>query len=343
MTSSRLSAVLCLALIGASVATPSSASTAALAAMELPQGVYVEIGGEIFHVDFTSVIANRAAVASGSGSFTISVKKAVLADSDGGPAFVLSDVPSSAEVRLLGADLAAGRFRDIRAWSEIIAWSVFRTPWMTTTALEVGRDRLSMSIPQSVIDGRPAEGETVDVQVNRFVASLDPDRHYRSVTRLLRGLPPGDRDDLLLPLAGQFVDGARFVNAYIGFELIAHRMLSTDSSETGCLAPCVTCVTSGIASAASLVAIASACAATIGSAGIMAPACAAALLAHLGANLSAVSFCAMCVDCLNTDPPGGGGGGGSSDPSGECPAGYHECCNNQCCSDANPPADCGTV
>lgn len=37
---------------------------------------------------------------------------------------------------------------------------------------------------------------------------------------------------------------------------------------------------------------------------------------------------------------GGGSGGGCQDPSGCCPDDYHECCNNQCCNDWNPPDQC---
>jgi len=350
MSRSPLAAVLCLALIGVGVPTRSAASMAALAATEVPESVYVEIGEDLFHVDFTSVIANRSNVAGGSGSFTISVKKARLVDDDAGAAFVLGDAPSMRDVRLLGSDpkraasVTGIDLEAVRVWREVIAWTVTKSPSLTTTSFEVGLDRLSLSVPQSVIDGNPLAGDTVDVTLNSFVVPLPPERYYRSVTDLLRGVPPADEDDLLLHLVGQFVDSGAFLNSYVGFELIAEKIFSTHAGGDGCVGPCMTCVASGLMSVASFFAVVGSCAAAVGSGGLIGPVCAAALLAHIGTNLTTISFCGICVDCLNPDPPGGGGGGGGGDgPSGECPAGYHECCNNQCCSNDNPPASCNEV
>ena len=101
---------------------------------------------------------------------------------------------------------------------------------------------------------------------------------------------------------------------------------------------------SALLSVASFLTIIGACGAAVGTAGAMTPVCVGALVGHIGSNVVMLASCATCVDCLDTGPPGDGGGGGSgNDPSGECPAGYHECCNNNCCSDDNPPAGCNEV
>jgi hypothetical protein len=72
--------------------------------------------------------------------------------------------------------------------------------------------------------------------------------------------------------------------------------------------------------------------------------CVAALAGVGGATWNAIEACRGCDQCLhppNPDQPDpGGGGSGCEDPSGCCPKDYHECCNNQCCSDLNPPPIC---
>jgi hypothetical protein len=323
-------------LLGVNVPTLSTASATSLVATDVPESAYVAIGGDMFHVDFRSVLANRSAVAAGSGTFSISVRKAVVAGAAAGRAFDLGRAPTVEDVRPMQID--SNRARGVRAWREVISWSLTRTPYVSTSTYEVGPDRLSLSIPQSVIDGYPLEEDTVDVEVNGVVSRIRPDRYYRSVTDLLRGVPSEEEDDPLLPVAGQFVDGGSFVNAYIAFGLISARLISPHADEEDCSEPCLTCLISSASSVASFLAVATACAATGASAGLVGPVCAAALLAHMASNLATLSACGYCGHCLGSG--GGGGGGGGDDPSGECPAGFHECCENQCCSDEDPPTSC---
>lgn len=55
---------------------------------------------------------------------------------------------------------------------------------------------------------------------------------------------------------------------------------------------------------------------------------------------ASIGECVQCGDCLQPAPPPSGTGSGCQDPSGCCPHGYHECCNNNCCSDLDPPPSC---
>jgi hypothetical protein len=329
MFKSPVAAALCLALIGVGVPTRSSASPAALVATEVPAEVYVEIGEELYHVDLTSFLTNRSDVMGGSGSFTISVKRAVVAGREIGAGFAVGQLPSLDDVRVLGPDIERAAFANgtelwnVRAWSDLIAWTMTTTPHETRASYVVGQDRLSMTLPRSVVDAIPFPEDRLEVELNEFVVSLEPLRY------------------VLPPLADRFVDGGAFVSSYIRLELILERIFSNQAEQPSCVGVCMSCAASGIMSVASFLAIAGSCTAAVATAGAMTPLCAAALLAHIGANITAISFCGLCVECLNPGPPGGGGGGGGAeDPSGSCPPGYHECCSNQCCSDVNPPSGC---
>lgn len=345
---SAVASVLCLALIGVGIPIGSSASMTALGAVEVPPSLYVEIGQELFYVDFSSFLENYSEAAQGSGSFTVSVKKAVLPDSRGGAAFVLGETPSAADVRILGPDLSEAAMltgtdpQQVQAWSELISWTMFRTLGFTRTSFTVGADSLSMLVPQSVMDGKPRQGDTIDLELNGFVVPLEPNR-FDAFLPGPGGVPALDAEELLSPLVEQFVDSGAFLNSYVGFALIAERIFSTYNNQNGCAAACMGCAGSMLLSVASFLAIVGACGAAVGTAGAMALACAAAVFGHIGSNAVMLSSCASCGDCVSPGPPGGGGGGGGNDPSGECPAGYHDCCNNSCCSDENPPAGCNQV
>jgi len=347
---SAVASVLCLALIGVGIPIASSASMTALAAVGVPPSLYVEIGHELFYIDFSSFLENYAETTEGSGSFTVSVKKAMLPDSRGGAAFVLGENPSADDVRILGSDLSEAAMltgtdpQRVQAWSELISWTMIRTPGFTRTSFTVGPDSFSMLVPQSVMDGKPRTGDTIDLELNGFVVPLEPNR-FDAFLPGPGGVPAVDAEELLLPLVEQFVDSGAFLNSYVGFALIAERIFSTYNNQNGCAAACMGCAASMLLSASSFIAVLGACGAAVGTAGAMTPACIGAILGHIGSNALMLSSCASCGDCVSPGPPGGGGGGGGggNDPSGQCPPDYHECCNNSCCSDDNPPAGCNQV
>jgi hypothetical protein len=100
-----------------------------------------------------------------------------------------------------------------------------------------------------------------------------------------------------------------------------------------CFWPCFRCGTAAaglvIGGTAALVAT---CGAAVATAGVLTPACVAGGVAYFSGALAVADACLSCDACLNPKPPSSGGR--------DCPPGQHECCPNQCCSDADLPPPC---
>jgi hypothetical protein len=71
----------------------------------------------------------------------------------------------------------------------------------------------------------------------------------------------------------------------------------------------------------------------VATAGGLTAACIASGVAYFAAASGVVDSCLACDQCLNPPP---------ASPDGDkCPAGYHACCENRCCSTTLPPGqDC---
>ena len=288
--------VMCLTLIGVGAPNRSSASMVAFASPDIPTRRYVEIGNELFYV--------YSGVDQESGSFTAVIKKAVLRDTIGGPAFVLGQTPSADDVTVLGSDLYEAAMVTgtdlplVQAWTEVGAWTITRRSGFTTASFRVGPDRFSMLLPQSVLDGKPVTGDTIDLEVNGFAVPLEPDTYARLLPGF-RGERP-DVDRLLSPLIEQFVDSGVFANSIVGAVLIAEKTVSLNPNHNSCAGECLGCVGTIALSVASYLAIGSTCAAAIATGGGLTPLCLSAILAYLGSSTVMFGTCATCGAMLAT-------------------------------------------
>jgi hypothetical protein len=319
------SCALALALLGVT-AGPSLAIGPLALAPALPDRIYAEHAGEIYWLDLASYRDTVAAFAAGEGSVSITMSRAVFHDSEEVARFAFGEgVP--AELTVLGSEprsvvtLTDRDPADAR-WSDtILTVTVTRRSGVLTTTLSAGRDRVELTLPESLIDGDATTAAGASLNVNGLRAELGPED-----LDLLGGLASGQRtveeaasETGLDKVLGALDDPRQLNDALVAFGLMSDGALPVSPSARDCTWECMSCFFSVAGTTASGVALA-----LTGCGGIAG--CAIWVGAHGLGITGAAGSCASCLDC------------GLGDSPGEDPEPVH--CPPQCGAEVECPEGC---
>lgn len=213
-----------------------------------------------------------------------------------------------------------------------LSFAATRSNGVISIEIVIDSDTLEISAPESLYQNPAAATEDVaQVTVNEHSIEID-NLEFRDLMMLAHGKKTleqvtvsEDVQDLSL-----YVDDPEKINRNLmAFNLATRNYyLAHPVPQGSCAEDCTMCGVAGVGYILSwAVLIATGCGAVVG-----------CILWGLGHSVAITGFaysCATCIDCIlgpDPSPP--------DPPDGVCPAGYHECCDNQCCSDLNPPPSC---
>jgi len=316
-----LRVVLVLALVAFGMPEPLPAAPTSDAAA----GYYFQNGRGIYHVDYTDMLRNSAAVIEGSGEFTVTVRQARFFDEplNVDRPFVFGDTPSTDDVVSLGStgqEVAESTEIDLRRvdrWSEVVTWKVTGSDEEMTTSFRVGSDYVSMTVPRGFSSEDPEAFDASAVAVieaNGVFVEMDVER-VRNLAKAVQSgeaLPEVDAPGGFEEIAGSFGDLPKFVNGVTGF-LVAETRARVDGplqlvpwgavmGPQRCELVCIACMGALLGLTASLIGLVAACGATVFSGGAAAVLCIAAFVGVGAAELVLMGSCAACGLCISHPP-----------------------------------------
>jgi hypothetical protein len=272
---------------------------------ELPDRVYFGVGQRIYAFDH--------AFATSADCDELHVSQAVFPGGGVARGFAFSAAPSAVEMVYLGTtpaeiQRATGRGLDeVRIWAPIVTHRFCRSDQGIVIDQETPFDH--------VIYRFPSDHSIVGIEVNGRVG----------------------------PIGSRWIDGATYGQALAGLQWAAAEIDKRFAwpepapSSAGCAWPCMKCAGLGMGllpgGTATLVVGCGAAAPTLGGS------CVAAAVAYSAGVATVIDACLECSECLGKNKGGTKKGGTSG--IGDCPQGFHPCCNvGVCCNDVNPPACC---
>jgi hypothetical protein len=326
----------------------------------LPDQVFLDVGGEVYRVDYSGFKTTHRAWIEGSiPCFDVPIKRALFSGSPAVEGFRFATSPSPADMEYIG-DSAAAVFAttgidldDVQAWEATTSIAVCKDTDGVSLTQVAGEDTVTYDFPWATLIEDLSQlppSVVVTVTVNGSAVGVAP-AYLAQVASMIAstgGVDFAPFSPTMATIATLYNDPSLVNNAFYGYAWKTNLVFnhfdwwSPGPYPQSCVGECLGCAGAiGTMLIGTSVGLIGGCNPATATASV-GWSCATAFGAIGAGWVQAIGQCLDCDECLNPPgpPPPGGGGDGCSDPSGCCPQGYHECCNNQCCSDANPPPSC---
>ncbi len=251
------------------------------AADDLPETLFVENGDQLFKIDLGDFLENYRRVATGTGSFHVTMSRA--------------------------------EYPGAREWTEIVEYSFASTETTYSTSYQVGADTFTMTVPRAALqrsarDLPPNMAATIDV--NGVIEYLDMATFHELAAHMsATGEIPDDYElpPSLANLALQFDDLTRLVDGYQAFHqatrTLRNRLPHIQGKDDSCTNHCMACAAMLLANVGTAAAVIAACGSALLTGGATLAGCIAAFIAHNVTHFMTFAACADCYICFTEPDP----------------------------------------
>lgn len=250
-------------------------------AQDLSETLFVENGGEIFKLDLSDFLENYQQVATGTGSFQVTMNRAT--------------------------------YPGARDWTEVVEYSFTSTETAFSISYRVGADTFTMTVPRAALqlsakDLSPNIAATIEV--NGAIEYLDMATFHELAAHMsITGEIPESYDlpQSLSSLALEFDDLTRLVDGYQSFHsatrTLRHHTFHVEADDDSCAKPCTSCAAMLLANIGTAAAVIAACGSAVATGGATVAACIAAFIAHNVTHFMTLGVCADCYLCVTEPEP----------------------------------------